>query len=188
MSLIVLYRGRRGAGKTLSMVREAYNYYCRGVPVYTNMTSLNFGTSISEEDLLLMAHNDELEQCVVAIDEIQTLIDSRRSMKKQNVSFNYFMQQIRKRGVILLATTQYTRRVDIGFREQLDILATPRIFSTKAGDVVEVEMTDLTYEDNGLPPMSVTIVYEAKHVYGLYDTDERIGTHENNKTDREVII
>jgi hypothetical protein len=134
------------------MTKDALTYYHNGWKVYTNMYSLPFATRLEEEEILGLAETDGFKDCVVCIDEIQTLIDSRRSMRKGNVTFNYFLQQIRKRNVNLLATTQFTKRVDIGFREQLDIMATPKIVRLPSGGfVVEVEYIDLTIEDVMIP-------------------------------------
>lgn len=175
MSLIVLYRGRRGAGKTLTMVKDGMLYYQAGWKVYTNMYSIGYAERLEEDEILSLAESDGFRDCVVMIDEIQTLIDSRRSMRKGNVTFNYFLQQIRKRNVNLLATTQFERRVDIGFREQLDIIASPKMITLASGKkVVEVTYTDLTTEGDGLPPINRKIVYSPYEVFGIYDTEERI--------------
>ena len=175
MSLIVLYRGRRGAGKTLTMVKDGLKYYLQGWKVYTNMYNIPFAERLEEQEILELADTDGFKNCIVLIDEIQTLIDSRRSMRKANVGFNYFMQQIRKRNVNLLATTQYTRRVDLGFREQLDIMVSPKMVTLNSGKVlVEVSYVDLTTEEEGIPPIKRRIVYDPQKIFSLYDTQERI--------------
>jgi len=53
------------------------------------------------------------------------IFDSRRSMAKQNLKFSNFIQQIRKRNIILLGTTQYSNTVDLRLRQHLDIIAYP---------------------------------------------------------------
>ena len=175
MSIIVLYRGRRGAGKTLTMVKDGLKYYLDGWKVYTNMYSIQYATRLEEEEILALADTDGFRDCIVMIDEIQTLIDSRRSMRKANVGFNYFLQQIRKRNVNLLATTQYSRRVDLGFREQLDIIVSPKMITLNSGKkLVEVNYQDLTTEEEGLPAISRRLVYDPTTIFGLYDTEERI--------------
>ena len=102
--MIVLYTGRRGAGKTLSMVKDGYKFSLNGYKVYSNI-ELGFAEYV-ENDWILNIHKTELHDIVLIIDEIQLLIDSRRSARKGNVDFSYFIQQIRKRNIIILCTTQ----------------------------------------------------------------------------------
>lgn len=186
MSLITLYRGKRGAGKTLTMVKDAYKYYLRGWKIYTNMYSIPFAERLEEKEILELADNDGFFNCVVMIDEIQTLIDSRRSMRKANVDFNYFLQQIRKRNVYLFATTQYSKRVDIGFREQLDILVTPRFIKRKnRKSLVDVTYTDLTVEEYEGYNVHRRLVYDPTIIFGLYDTEERITAVKTKNKDKE---
>lgn len=181
--MIVLYTGRRGNGKTLTMVKDAYNYYCDGWRIYSNMKSLNFpNTYISEEEMLKIDKHTDLKDCVLLIDEIQLLLESRSSMKKTNKQFSYFIQQIRKRGIIMLATTQFTNTTDKRLRQHLDVKCEPYI--DKKLDVVEAFYLDLTsFGNNGLfeemlnleqQGNSASVVYDARQVFNLFDTNEQI--------------
>jgi hypothetical protein len=189
-SLVVGYTGRRGSGKTTAMTLDAYNYFINGFKVYTNMKSLVFASCLPENNILSMADSDELNDCVVVIDEIQVLFDSRRSARRQNVNFLYFIQQIRKRNVSLLYTTQFSRRVDIGIREHTDLEARPRIVLRKG----EYYICDVTYEDivttieTGVPTY-FRKVFVANDVFDLFDTNEKaqeIKPIEEKKTIRKV--
>ncbi len=190
MSLIVGYLGRRGRGKSLSMVKDAYNYFCRGWHIYTNMLNVNFPTEvINNIDVLDMAERDEFSHCVIAIDELQVIINSRRSQRDENVLFLNFIEQIRKRNVILLYTTQFNKRVDIGIRDHLDIEAYPRMLivgdNTK-NPLCEVTYVDITSQEE--PPFileSRTLVYEAKQVFNLYDDKERAKIVKTEKEEDE---
>lgn len=168
--MIVLYTGRRGAGKTLTMVRDAYNYYCDGHNIYSNI-ELNFEyTYITNEEILNISKTN-IKDIILVIDEIQVLIDSRRSGKNTNVNFSHFIQQIRKRNIIILSTTQFSGTVDLRLRQHVDIIARPRI--DKELEICEVMYIDITAEDSYdifYEPKTVIIVYDAKYVYNLYNT------------------
>lgn len=174
--MIVLYKGARGRGKTLTMIKDALQYQNEGWAVFTNMENSKVGSFISNDDILKIDKKSDIFRCVLVIDEIQSLFDSRRSMQRQNLDFSYFIQQIRKRGIILLCTTQYTNTVDLRLRQHIDVLAIPRI--NRDLDVCSVryiDMTSIEDEEYGIAePNSTTIVYSTKEVYGLYDTTEMI--------------
>ena len=102
-SKIVLYKGKRGCGKTLTMVKDGWNYYKRGWRVLRNF-DCSFGEYIGEEEILNLDKNSDLFNCVIMMDEVQIFFDARRSMRNQNLHFSNFVQQIRKRNIVLLGT------------------------------------------------------------------------------------
>src|SRR3990170_3083911 len=122
--MIILYKGRRGAGKTLSMIKDGLRYYQNGFKILRNFT-LSFRTFISNEEILLLDKNSKIDNCVLMIDEMQIFFDSRRSMKTESINFSNFIQQIRKRNITLLCTTQYSNTIDLRLRQHLDIVAYP---------------------------------------------------------------
>lgn len=183
--MIVLYKGRRGAGKTLTMTKDAYNYYCLGWKVYSNI-EFNFPHEyINDEDITNIDADSPIRNCVLVIDEVQILLDSRRSQKGRNIDFSYFIQQIRKRGIILLCTTQFTGTVDLRLRQHVDILVKPKF--NKKYQVCEVTYLDLTSVeefDIGVsdePVAMRTIAYDCRAVYGLYDTLRLVKVTEKRK-------
>jgi len=191
--MIALYVGRRGTGKTLTMVKDMFLYHKRGWKVYTNLESCSFPDRIlTNEEILAMVMDYNVRKCVIAIDEIQTLIDSRRSMNEGNVHMNYFIQQIRKRKIILLATTQFIGRVDKGFREHVDILVRPKCLYLEFGykDVDELHLVKTTYmdltteEDLGYIKSSI-VYYDPRPVFELYDTEEYIESVNLHKSDNK---
>lgn len=179
-SLIVMYVGSRGCGKTLTMLKDGLQYYNSGIKIYRNYPA-KFGTYISEEDILKLSAKSELYNCVIMIDEIQIFFDSRRGMSKKNLNFSYFIQQIRKRNIKVLATTQFSNTVDKRFKQHVDIQARPRYFKQFSKPVVEVTYTDVTStEDNlfneapSLIQQRVT-VYDPTPLFNLYNTTDLIG-------------
>ncbi len=175
-----MYQGRRGCGKTLTLVKDATNYYYDGWKIYSNMFTLKIPHKyISEQEMLSINKESKINDCVLIVDEIQLLLESRRSMKKENISFSNFIQQIRKRNIILLCTTQFTGTVDLRLRQHIDIRVTPRI--DKKLHVVEATYYDMTsIEDYGLTkplnniPQNITVVFDAMQVYGKYNTREML--------------
>lgn len=175
-SKIVMYKGRRGCGKTLTMIKDGYNYYKKGWNVLRNFHA-SFGMYISEEDILELDKNSDIRNCVIMIDEIQIFFDARRSMRKQNLNFSNFVQQIRKRNIVLLATTQYANSVDLRFRQHVDVVCYPNFL--KKMNVCEAIYVDMTsIEDNLIggirEPIYIKMVYNAIPVYPMYETEEMI--------------
>src|SRR3972149_3309599 len=113
--MIVLYKGRRGCGKTLTMVKDGLLYYLKGYRVLRNF-ECSFGENISDEEILNLNKNSNIFNCILMMDEVQIFFDARRSMRNQNLNFSNFIQQIRKRNIILLGTTQFANTVDLRFR------------------------------------------------------------------------
>ena len=175
-ALVVLYKGKRGAGKTLSMVKDGKKFDQQGYKVLRNFYC-KFGTFIDNEEIIALDEFSELEDAVILIDEIQIFFDSRRSQKKQNVDFSHFVQQIRKRNISILCTTQYTKAIDLRLRQHLDVVAYPKY--DKKLEVCEVTYIDVTtleeepFTGNVKEPETITIVFNAKPIFPLYDHKEK---------------
>jgi hypothetical protein len=175
-SKIVLYKGKRGAGKTLTMVKDGFQYFKEGWLILRNFKT-SFGTYISEEDILKIDKKSKIRDCVIMMDEIQIFFDSRRSMAKQNVSFSNFIQQIRKRNIILLGTTQFSNTVDLRFRQHVDIIAYPNYI--ERFKVCEVTYIDMTTLEKGLlsdmqEPSYTKIIYNPLPIFKMFNTEEMI--------------
>ena len=175
--MIYLFKGAKGKGKTLTMIKDAYIYYLDGYTVYSNMKSVKFAKYITNEQILSINKKTVFSNCVFLIDEIQTLFNSRRSMKKENVEFSFFIQQIRKREIELLATSQFSNTVDLTFRQHIDIIAMPQF--DKEFNVCKVVYTDLNSMEDTIDGFEgeasqVTVVFDAREIFGLYDTKELI--------------
>lgn len=63
----------------------------------------------------------ELEDCVLLLDEMYQIADSRSSGSKLNKLFTYFMVQTRKRGVDVYFCTHHLDHVDLRLRRAADI-------------------------------------------------------------------
>lgn len=170
---IVFYRGKRGSGKTLTMVKDAYNYYIQGIKIYSNISVSFEHEKINKQFLINLMKDDSINNCVIIIDEIQIYFDSRRSASSKNVSFSKVVQQLRKRGIILLCTTQYTGTVELRIRQHIDIMVNCK--HNDEFNICENEYIDLTRIEDGLVNTSVnTIIFDASSVYNMYNTKEII--------------
>lgn len=174
-SKVVFYKGARGKGKTLTMVKDGSKYFKNGWRILRNF-NCRFGEYIKEEEILNLSKDSELYNCVIMIDEIQVFFDARQSLRKNHINFSNFIQQLRKRNIILLATSQYSNTVDLRFRQHVDIIAYPKyIKEIQVCVVTYIDVTmieDATLQKIELP--SVTIVFNARKVFPLYDTTEMI--------------
>lgn len=124
--MIIGYFGTRGQGKTLSLIREAYDHYLKGYKIYTNI-KLNkkyFKTYeiLSLKDIMAFVESEcQFQKSFFILDEIHIYIDSRTSASKKNVIISYFALQTRKRNVRLGYTTQFTHQVDKRLRDLTEI-------------------------------------------------------------------
>lgn len=174
--MIVLYCGSRGRGKTLTMVKDAYKYYLVGYRIISNMV-LPFGEYMSSSDVLKLSRESELVNCILVLDELQLFFDSRNFGRQENKSFSYFIQQIRKRNVHILGTTQYVNTVELRFRQHIDFMVYPNF--DKETNICMVKYFDLTLlEDIDLDELStlepVVLFYDATQIFELYDTTEML--------------
>jgi hypothetical protein len=189
--MIVLYTGRRGAGKTLTMVKDGYKYKLSGYKIYSNI-ELDF-TEYMENEQILDIQKTEIRDAILIIDEIQLLLDSRRSARKGNLDFSYFIQQIRKRNIIILCTTQFSGTVDLRLRQHVDIVARPKY--DKDLHVCEVSYIDMTalndnmfMNDTDFTIPAITIVYDAENIFPLYDTNRIQKMKEKVKINKKGVV
>jgi hypothetical protein len=176
--MICLYKGARGKGKTLTMVRDAKNFYKNGYKIITNL-EVTFGEKMSNEDILELDKNSKIFNAVLVIDEIQIFFDSRRHARKENLNFSNFIQQTRKRNIHILCTTQYSNTIDLRLRQHLDIVAFPNFI--KELNLCEVNYVDITSLENDFlgdymkeAIKLVKIVYDARPIFKLYKTEQMI--------------
>lgn len=121
--------GQQGSGKTLFITKllvDSYNnrkiysnYTLYGLP-YTKIT-LNRDSAEDVPKLfdMLKDNPDIFNDSIILIDEIHLDLDSRDFMKNNQRQIQVFFSQLRKRNILLLATTQYIMHVDIRVRRQL---------------------------------------------------------------------
>lgn len=135
LKMIHLVVGRQGSGKTLLLVKTAYESFMRREKIYSNI-HLNFDfDKINYEDII----NCRLTDCVTLLDEIHLLLPSRLALRKINQEIcDNFLSMARKQHNEVYGTTQTLRKVDIRFREEADFVYYCTKYAYIKGQWVEV--------------------------------------------------
>ena len=175
--MIILYTGRRGAGKTLTMVKDIIQFYNNGWKIVTNVEIEGIEYELMKsEDIVALDKNTGLNNAVLVIDEIQVLFDSRRSSSNSNKSFSNFIQQIRKRNMILLCTTQFAGTTDLRIRQHTDVIVRPKF--NKEYLIIDAVYYDVTATEDAMMGEEQMIyrrvVFDARYVFNRYDTRKTI--------------
>lgn len=171
--MIIVYVGGMGSGKTLSAVREAYQYHLKGLKVLSNM-KLSFPHQfITSKDIIEFAKQKQgLYNCVVVLDEMHIFLDSRRSVSKKNLISSYFITQTRKQKVKLIGTTQHRHQLDKRVRDNTDAF-------------IDCEKVEIPYTFDG---EDILIVYNYINTRNRNSMDRFIGNKYFNLYDTEEII
>lgn len=192
--MIHVFIGNLGSGKTLSMVYHGYKEFLKGRKIYSN-----FNLDFEHEKLTFKMIKDyvktsnQLKNCVLLLDELHILIDSRSSFK--NKLLTYFILQTRKRGVDLYGTTQFFGQVDVRLRNACNKISTsdfyllynnqlqPYIFDVMKGFDMELinnifcmnRTTEKLNKGFETDYIETQTFFNVKEIMNKYDTDELIG-------------
>lgn len=120
--------GRQGSGKTLFITKHLVDNL-DGRKVYSNYSLYGIDyqkitfNSMKEKnaiDILKVLNQDDdyFNNSIMLLDEIHLYFDSRDFMNKNSRIIQTFFSQLRKRNILLLATTQYIMHLDIRIRRQ----------------------------------------------------------------------
>lgn len=144
----------------------------------------NYGVKFEHDKLnadRLTAMGMDLQNCVMAIDEIHVLLDSRNSISKRNKLLTYFILQTRKRGVVLMFTTQDEGQVDLRLRRNVDFWVYCRRLrrqckSCRKRQTSHQQCHTFVYTCfNGLTGAKMWMrQMDGRKSYSLYDTEETI--------------
>jgi len=121
--------GRQGSGKTAFITKLLVDNYTSDRKVYSNyslfgidyekITFDNKRNKNAIDILKVISENpDYFNNSIMLLDEIHIYFDSRDFMKQNNRIIQNFFSQLRKRNILLLATTQYILHLDIRIRRQ----------------------------------------------------------------------
>lgn len=181
---IIVMFGRRGMGKTLGqtallhLMSRRHNAAKSGHKIATNY----FVDFADYYDQLIL---DELqsfppwaERLTLGLDEIVDLLPSSRTMSSYNLLSISLMRQIRKRGIEVIASTQFPQELSRGMLRQVDFFIECELKNEGAG--VKFYWHDWwgQYTGNARsrrywpPPKS-----EADHVNILWGTDKMFGRY-----------
>lgn len=167
--MICLFQGRRGCGKTLSMTWWSSFFSSLDWDVFSNYNVKNV-QKITEEFILNLDKDSDLRDCVLLVDEMQIFFDSR--LWKEATKFSHFLQQIRKRNIVILGTTQYIDTIEKRIRQHVDFLIKP-FFDSFSGVCTDF-VYDLTSFEDSSEPDYFEISFHLSEVADLYDTNEML--------------
>ncbi len=204
----VMFWGRRGRGKTLSMVAIA-NYQSHvfasletAFQVKTNIR-MDFADYSSEFliEEIIKSYYDDAYRTLCAFDEITSFVPSRRSMSGMNLDVGTFLGQIRKRLCEPMFTCQFPTEVSRDVLRQVDffILTEAHIpkyaaFSKALAQKAYVKLYIFDYWGNyngrmrpteWPPPIymadKVLYLFDVNKVWNQYQTSEVVVAHYGKK-------
>ena len=163
--------GKQGSGKTALITKLLFDNYHKGIKIFSNYTLFNIDYKrIDLEMLLDMLDKDPsvLNNSIILLDEIHIYLDSRDLMRKNNRRFQFVFSQLRKRKILLLATTQYIMNVDIRIRRQcMNVFEMEHIYK----DLFKVTTHDIDgYFTEEISSYNIVL----NDYYDKYDTNEII--------------
>lgn len=131
-SLVLGYVGPRGSGKSVGAARTVIlDYMLRGQKVWSNMeigfNLIHNGSSREIKsiplDRLTMEELDTVyTDGIIYVDEVNLMMEARRSMSQENLMFSYILQQLRKRRLTIIWSAQSEQHCDDRLRFQSDII------------------------------------------------------------------
>lgn len=173
---IIAINGRLRSGKGVFMTMLCLALSIKGSKILANYTIKDPNCQkIDFYDLLeLLQKGRQLEQKVIAIDEIQGWLDSRVSQSKSNRFGTYFLFQSAKLGYDLIYSAQVNMRADIDFRYLADV----RILANKdlKNKRFIYQILDPNFPDRNVPSgKNIIITFEqARKWWDLYNTFEAV--------------
>jgi len=164
--------GRQGSGKTILITKMCTDEYEKtGRKIYSNYSLLKIPyVKITLQSLLDQLEDDPnlFNHSIILLDEIHLYLDSLDFMRKHNRQLQTFFSQLRKRDILLLATTQYFMNVDIRIRRQcLKVFDMEHIYKDLF-KVVVFQVDGYLYEEKENYNLILNDYYDA------YDTHEVI--------------
>lgn len=156
--MIIGLMGKMGAGKTLTQSILTRYYAQKTNSPYWSNYSLDGSKRIkSLKDIW------KIENGIIAWDEIWLTIDAR--MYKDNVGITRWINQLRKKSLMLLYTTQHIRQVELRLRNATDVLICCDKMKNKD---IKLTFIDWQYRRMGRR----MIMKNPKKYYSLYNTYE----------------
>lgn len=174
--------GNKGSGKSYFLTSELYAAHNAGKKIYCNY-ALSFPFKKITMASFLGRH-EELNNCVIGIDEAVAYLDCRRSMTETNRVLNFFIQQSRKLDVDIYLVTLDFDSFDLRLRnscEQVFVFKKPLKFYPELNGFSRVNGCEITpdyfdcvrldYTQN--PPAREEFVVRAtQEIFDLYDTHQ----------------
>ena len=155
--MFIGFTGSLGSGKTLSMTFWGrYFGYKTDTPVYTNYKT-DWATQIkSWDEFTRITHG------IVLLDELHITFDSR--LWSNTAKRTHFLLQTRKKGLLVMFTTQHISQVDKRIRNICDYL----IMCEKKGEMIRNSVFKFLSDELGRQ----LVLKDIKKIYSWYDTYE----------------
>ena len=171
--------GRQGSGKTAFITKLLVDNYTSDRKVYSNyslfgidyqkITFDNKRNKNAIDILKVISENpDYFNNSIMLFDEIHIYFDSRDFMRQNNRIIQNFFSQLRKRNILLLATTQYILHLDVRIRRQA--LAVFQMTNLKDG-IFRVDVHEI---DGYYTSFIRTELVNLNNYFKYYDTNELI--------------
>ena len=171
--------GRQGSGKTAFITKLLVDNYTSDRKVYSNyslfgidyqkITFDNKRNKNAIDILKVISENpDYFNNSIMLFDEIHIYFDSRDFMRQNNRIIQNFFSQLRKRNILLLATTQYILHLDVRIRRQA--LAVFQMTNLKDG-IFRVDVHEI---DGYYTSFIRTELVNLNDYFKFYDTNELI--------------
>lgn len=196
LSKCIGFTGYRGSGKSLAAAAMAIiDYMVQGYTVWSNM-GIQYGLEVGgfqvayasqpldKADVLKL----RLGKGLVVVDEVNVeFSEARRSQTNRNLQFNGLLQQLRKRQLDMIYTTQHEMWVDNRLRFQTDVFiqcqdvllkpGNARFQHADFGELCEwtiYDMTGILGKGSYLQTQQPAGVFRfrAKHWWNTYDTNQ----------------
>ena len=160
--MLIGIMGKMGAGKTLTMSMLAtYMAQRSNAPLWANYGLLNANRIKNREQLWKM------ENGIFCFDELWLTLDARNW--ENNVLLTHWVNQTRKKKLLVFYTTQHIRQVELRVRNGTDILI---YCEKKDNGQIKLTFIDWQYREIGRQ-VSLNNNYDImRKFYGLYDTYE----------------
>lgn len=155
--MLVGLMGKMGAGKTLSMsVLGTYIHKKTGVPLHANYSLQDSSPITSLKQLWTITEG------IICFDEMWLTMDSR--LWSNNVALTRWINQTRKKKLLVLYTTQHINQIELRARKATDVL----IYCMRSGNDITLQFIDYQYSQMGRRYQ----LNRPDRFYGLYDTYE----------------
>jgi hypothetical protein len=177
--MIVGFTGKMGGGKTYSMTFFGKRMLDKGFSIISNYTLSMKHRLITKEEIQKYGSDSSemLKDCVLMLDEMQTIMDCRSSQKNRMLTF--FVLQTRKRGVNLFYTTQNFHAVDRRLRDNTDFLVDCTALRNESGETIGFGLEILQcHGRDRFESLNHFTLRKSESVYRLYDSYEIVNFSE----------
>ena len=173
--MIIAFTGTPGSGKTYDAVRKIIENLKTGRVVYTNIDGMDAPecleiiksvTGLSDHGIACKLHffeDDQLDNfwnhvqpgCLIVLDEVQNIFNSRDWQSKKNVGFNAWASVHRHHGYDIVLISQSVMRIDTAVRALIQWTYVYRKINF-FGSLVQKKYLCYAYggEDTSGPPLS----------------------------------